>query len=80
MARAAFEQRPRQPAGTGTDLDDRDGIERCRRARDPPRQIEVENEILPKSFTGTEPVARDDLAQRRQIGSMLGRTQAALAR
>jgi hypothetical protein len=39
-----------QPAGPGADLNDRSAFERPRSARDPRRQIEVEQEILTERF------------------------------
>ncbi len=47
--RADGEQRARQPAGAGPDFEDRHVvIIRARRARNPRRQIEIEEEILPE--------------------------------
>lgn len=84
MARAAFEERPRQPARSGADLDNRDGVERSGGARDAAGQVEVENKILTEPLARAELVARDDLAQRRQIGRPVagrrGNAQAADAR
>ena len=55
------------PPGPGADLDDRGVFERARRARDPRREIEVEQEILPERFAGRQSVLADDVAKRRQI-------------
>jgi len=41
-------------------------VEPPRRPRNPTRQVEVEQEILTEALVRDNPVARDDLAQRRQ--------------
>ena len=61
------EQRPCQASGTGSDFDDSDALERACGARDPRREIEIEEEILPKRLSRPEVVLADDVAQRRQI-------------
>jgi hypothetical protein len=38
------------------------------RPSDSPRQIEIEQEILTEAPARADPIARDDLAQRRQRG------------
>src|SRR5438045_2262207 len=65
------EQRARQPARPRTDLDDVHAAERPALivrggARDAPRHIQIEDEILPEAPPRHEPMPRDDLAQRRQ--------------
>jgi hypothetical protein len=37
-------------------------------AGDPARQVQIEEEVLAERASGAEPVAGDDLAQRRQAG------------
>jgi hypothetical protein len=60
------QERARQAAGAGSDLDDGDAFERAGGAGDPGRQVEIEQEVLAERLAGVEAVARDDLAQRRQ--------------
>ena len=60
------EQRPRQAARAGADLDDGRVIERSGGAGNPAGQIKVEQEILAKPLACGDPVTSDDLAQRRQ--------------
>src|SRR5262249_35563709 len=64
--RRRFEQCPRQAARPRPDLDDLYAVEWACRARDAPRHIEVEDEILAEALLRDKPVPRDDLAQRRQ--------------
>ena len=64
--RAVGEQRSRQPAGAGADLDDGGALQRSGGARDTAGQVEVEEEILAKRLLRREAVRRDHLAQRRQ--------------
>ena len=63
---ACGDERPGEAARTGTDLDDGDAVERPGGARDPGREIEIEQEILAERLAGVEAAARHDLAQRRQ--------------
>ena len=65
--RAGREQRPRQPAGAGADLDDRPAVQRTGGARDPRGEVEVKQEILAERFACRQIMPLDDLAQRRQI-------------
>ncbi len=66
-ARGAFEEEgARQAAGTGPDLYNRAFLQRAAGARDGPRQIEIEDEVLPKALFGAEPELADYLAQRGQ--------------
>ena len=65
--RAERQQRARQPAGTGADLDDGGVLERPRGARDPRREVEVEQEILAQRFARRQGMFADDVAQRRQV-------------
>ncbi len=67
FARPFGEQRPREPAGPRTDLDDRRALERARGARDARREVEVEQEILAELLFGAQPVPGNDLAQRGKI-------------
>jgi hypothetical protein len=66
VARAFSEQRAGQAAGAGADLDNRGLVERPGGARDPARQVEVEEKILPEPPPSCDPVSGDDLAQRWQ--------------
>ena len=53
--RGAFgEQRARQPAGSGADLEHRDAFERAGGARDAAGEIEIEQEILAERLAGGE--------------------------
>src|SRR5204862_1969556 len=63
---ALFEQGTGQAAGPGPDLDNAHPIERRSGARDAPRHIEVEDEILAKALLRRDPVPGNDLAQRRK--------------
>ena len=65
--RAQRQQRARQSAGTGADLDDGGIFERSRGARDPRGEIEVEQEILSERFAGRQSVLANDVAKRRQV-------------
>jgi hypothetical protein len=65
MARPGGEQRPRQSAGAGPDLDDARFVERPGGPGDAPGQVEIEEEILPEGFARRDAVPGDDLAQRR---------------
>ena len=49
---ALHQQRARQPARPWPDLDHRAAIERTGGARDAPRQVEVEDEILAEALLG----------------------------
>jgi hypothetical protein len=64
---AKREQSPRQSARAGTDLDDRDALQRAGGARDPRGKVEIEKKILAERFPGCEIVPADDFAKRRQI-------------
>jgi len=55
-----------QSAGTGADLDDCRMLEPTSGARDPSRQIEVEQEVLAEASACGDAVPGDDLAQRRR--------------
>ena len=66
LSRALREQRARQASRPGSDFDDDDAGQRSRGARDPTRQIEVEQEILSQRLPGVQAVRGDDLAQRRE--------------
>src|SRR5262249_14228305 len=66
-ARALRQQRARQAAGAGTDLDDGDAAEIAGGAGDACGEIEVENEVLSERFACRQAVTADDVAQRRQI-------------
>ena len=50
-SRALGEQRARQPAGAGTDLDHVDAVERAGRARDAGGEVEVEQKVLAERFS-----------------------------
>src|SRR5436190_21282894 len=65
---AAAQQRPRQTAWTGADLDNRCMVEPTGCPRDPARQVEVEQEILTETFVSDNAVTRDYLSQWRQSG------------
>ena len=64
---AERQQRARQPAGTGTDFDNRRIFERARGARDPRGEVEVQQEILTKRFSSREGMLANDLAKRRKV-------------
>ncbi len=55
-----------QAAGAGADFKNRLSFKTACRARDFLRQVQVEQEILPKRFFRAKPVFADDIAQRRQ--------------
>ena len=57
--RAERQQRPRQPARTGADLDHGGIFERTCRARDPRREIEIEQEILAERFARRQVSVRE---------------------
>ena len=61
------EQRARQPARSGADLDHVDAVERSGGARDAGGEIEVEQKVLTERLLGVETVSADHLAQRREI-------------
>src|SRR5690242_17506003 len=66
-ARSALrQQRAREPAWPGTDLQHRDAVERTCGARDPTGEIEVEQEVLSEGLAGGKAVPANNLAQRRQ--------------
>ncbi len=66
-------QRARQSTGAGADLDGRSAGEGAGRARNPPRQIEIEEEILAEPLVGGEISVADHIAKRRQaIGTGAG--------
>ena len=65
-ARAFGEQRPREPAGAGPDLDHGDAFERARGAGDAAGEIEVEQKVLAERFLRGKLVPPDHVAQRRQ--------------
>ena len=73
------EQRARQAAGAGADLDNGDAVQRPGGARDAAGQVEVEEEVLAERLFRREAVRRDDLAQRRQAvgGEAHGASRAA---
>ena len=50
--RTQRQQRARQPAGAGADFDNGRAFQRFADARDPRRQIEIEQEILAERFLG----------------------------
>ena len=64
--RALREQRPRQAAGAGADLDHGDASSGPRGAGDAAGQVEVEEEVLAERLLRREAVRGDDFAQRRQ--------------
>ena len=53
---ALEEQRAREPARPGANLDHGASFERSRGARDAPREVEIENEILAEALLGGEAV------------------------
>jgi hypothetical protein len=63
---AGCEQCACQSAGAGADLDDCRMLEPPSGARDPSRQIEVEQEVLAEASACGDAVPGNDLAQRRQ--------------
>jgi hypothetical protein len=64
---AEREQRAGQPARAGADLDDGGILERGGGARNPCRQIEIEQKILAERFAGRQRVGANDLAQWREV-------------
>ena len=64
---AQREQRARQSAGTGADLDDGGVFQRPRGARDARGEVEVEQKILSERFARRQRVLLDDVAQRRKV-------------
>ena len=60
------EQCPREPAGAGTNFDNRRIGQRRGGARDAARKIEIEKKILAERFFGQKSMRGGDLAQRRQ--------------
>jgi hypothetical protein len=66
-SRRAFEQKgARETTRTGSDLDHRALVEWARRAGDPSRQVEVEEEVLAQPLAGVQSMSGDGLTQRRQ--------------
>src|SRR5262249_13160814 len=63
---ALQQQGAREAARARPDLDDGALVERLGSARDAPRQVEVEQEVLAEPLAGIEAVTGDGLAQRRQ--------------
>ena len=78
FAAPSLQQRARQAAGAGADLDDDGARQRPGGAGDAACQVEIEQKILAKRLFGFEAVGRDDLAQRRQ--AVMGETHAAASR
>ena len=64
---AQRQQRARQSAGAGADLDHGGALQRARGACDPRGEVEVEQEILAERFACRQGVFANDVAQRRQI-------------
>ena len=64
---AQRQQRARQAAGAGADLDDGRAFERACGARDPRGEVEVEQEVLAEGFARRQGMFANDVAQRRQI-------------
>ncbi len=62
-SRTRRQQRPRQPARTGPDLDDGLPVEWPGFARDARGEIKIEQEILAQRPPRFEPVASHDIAQ-----------------
>ena len=73
-ARGTLQQQcARQPAGAWPDLDHRAPVQHAGGARDAPRQVEVEDEILAQALLGAQVEGADHLAQRRQaVGTGAG--------
>ena len=65
-AAAGFQERARQPARAGADLDHRLPAQIAGGADDAPREVEIEQEMLAQTSPGADAVAGDDLAERRQ--------------
>src|SRR6185312_11093120 len=66
-ARAECQECTCEASGSGTNLNDGRILERLGGPRDARGQIEIEQEVLAKGFFRREPVAADNLAQRRQV-------------
>ena len=64
---AQRQQRARQPAGAGADLDDGGVFERACGACNPRGEVEVEQEVLAQGFACRQRVLANDVAQGRQI-------------
>jgi hypothetical protein len=62
---ALQEKRPRQAAGSGSDLHHMRAGQRPAGARDAARQIEVEQKVLAERLSRPQPMGGDDLAERR---------------
>ena len=60
---ARGEQRSRQAAGTGPDLQHLGARKRSRHRRDAGEQLPIEQEILPQRLAGAQTVPGDDVAQ-----------------
>jgi hypothetical protein len=67
LARALGQKGAGQAAGAGPDLDDRCLRERTRGPRDAPRQIEVEQKILPERFFRGKSMGGNDVPERWKI-------------
>ena len=65
FARASRQQCAGEPAGAGTDFDDRDAIQPTGGAGDARSQVEIEQEVLPELLLRLQPVGGDDFAKRR---------------
>ena len=65
--RTKRQKRACKPARPWTDLDDRDRLERSRRASDPRGEIEIEEEVLAERFSRGKTIAANNVAQRRQL-------------
>src|SRR5260370_42228548 len=66
-ARPQRQQRARQSAGTGADLDDHGIFERSRGARDPRGEVEVQQKILAERFASRQGMLANDLAKWREV-------------
>ena len=64
---AEGQQRARQSARAGPDLDHGGIFQRSGRTRDPRGEVEVEQEVLTERFARRQSVFADDVAQRRQV-------------
>ena len=64
---AVGEQRAREPAGAGTDLDHGHAVERAGGAGDAGGEIEIEQEVLAERFSRAQIVPFDHLSQRREV-------------
>src|SRR5579863_3817339 len=67
VACAQREQRARQSAGAGANLDDCRVFQGTRRARDSCRQVEVQKKILAERFARRHGVPANNFAKRREI-------------